>query len=555
MPDADSTSCSLCEKPFTSIRRRHHCRFCGFLFCSKCTTSKRSLTDGTIINRSCESCYNALSAPRKPSRHLTRQGTLRDTPRTQMQNEQMKEQENLQEKLKEDETTRIEDNVCGLLQDIKHKEAEFGDFEYDFLETRCLDIMKQLSIPDDKKTILMTLTKKAVETICNSTQYREDLMSLSSYIKFVMIQNSDQSLTDYVNGLILKQQDSKRLESINNPKVLMLQGSNDSQDEINLKPEEKPADYDNNYIRLMIKKIQIMRPNIVLVEKKLHKIAIVELEKLGITIIMNIKPKQLALIARVLQGKVLESVYHTSFLNLYLGTCNEFMSKKIGNDRYMYFLEPKFSSLGCSIVLTDPNKKILKNMKIALKRLIIEYRHISLEKHFFMRANIKPVSNIFLYMHNMNANFIYLTISRNQICRKSNLAGFGFYGIDDQPLGEFLAQINQDIDENCDYGCGNYLKSHVYYFLKNTGRVKISFSKFINSDLNDEIKLTISCLHCKNNEENSIEVDRAIWELSFHKFIGNFLLDQYLTQKRCHHDLYKSHRFIFLLSSVRVSIT
>ena len=36
MPDAVVTKCYDCEAKFTTFRRRHHCRVCGQIFCSKC---------------------------------------------------------------------------------------------------------------------------------------------------------------------------------------------------------------------------------------------------------------------------------------------------------------------------------------------------------------------------------------------------------------------------------------------------------------------------------------------------------------------------------------
>ena len=39
MPDEVATSCYECEAKFTTFRRRHHCRVCGQIFCSKCCNS------------------------------------------------------------------------------------------------------------------------------------------------------------------------------------------------------------------------------------------------------------------------------------------------------------------------------------------------------------------------------------------------------------------------------------------------------------------------------------------------------------------------------------
>ena len=44
MDDAESSICCGCAKPFTLLRRRHHCRRCGRLFCSECSALRSPLT-------------------------------------------------------------------------------------------------------------------------------------------------------------------------------------------------------------------------------------------------------------------------------------------------------------------------------------------------------------------------------------------------------------------------------------------------------------------------------------------------------------------------------
>jgi 1-phosphatidylinositol-3-phosphate 5-kinase len=40
MPDSVSKECYECGDKFTTFRRRHHCRVCGQIFCSKCRSQE-----------------------------------------------------------------------------------------------------------------------------------------------------------------------------------------------------------------------------------------------------------------------------------------------------------------------------------------------------------------------------------------------------------------------------------------------------------------------------------------------------------------------------------
>ncbi|KAK6527111.1 1-phosphatidylinositol-3-phosphate 5-kinase [Arthrobotrys megalospora] len=48
MKDENCKECFICQRPFTTFRRKHHCRTCGQIFCSKCTT----LVDGDKFGHS-----------------------------------------------------------------------------------------------------------------------------------------------------------------------------------------------------------------------------------------------------------------------------------------------------------------------------------------------------------------------------------------------------------------------------------------------------------------------------------------------------------------------
>jgi len=64
--DADSSApdCTNCKAKFTLIKRRHHCRACGHVFCGDCSPKVKI---GEETQRVCQSCTNKLKAEGKPA--------------------------------------------------------------------------------------------------------------------------------------------------------------------------------------------------------------------------------------------------------------------------------------------------------------------------------------------------------------------------------------------------------------------------------------------------------------------------------------------------------
>eukprot|EP01117_Protostelium_nocturnum_P012281 TRINITY_DN451_c1_g2_i2.p1 TRINITY_DN451_c1_g2~~TRINITY_DN451_c1_g2_i2.p1 ORF type:complete len:1716 (+),score=603.02 TRINITY_DN451_c1_g2_i2:129-5276(+) len=59
MPDNQVKLCYDCQAPFSALRRRHHCRLCGQIFCHKC--SQNYLKMGENLMRVCNSCFRSNS--------------------------------------------------------------------------------------------------------------------------------------------------------------------------------------------------------------------------------------------------------------------------------------------------------------------------------------------------------------------------------------------------------------------------------------------------------------------------------------------------------------
>ncbi|XP_050311438.1 zinc finger FYVE domain-containing protein 9 isoform X2 [Anthonomus grandis grandis] len=64
IPDADTSLCLHCDMKFTIVKRRHHCRACGLVLCSKCCNLKHWLEYLDAEARVCNKCYEILSKDR-----------------------------------------------------------------------------------------------------------------------------------------------------------------------------------------------------------------------------------------------------------------------------------------------------------------------------------------------------------------------------------------------------------------------------------------------------------------------------------------------------------
>jgi len=62
IPDSWTRTCFLCTRPFSAINRKHHCRYCGNIFCGRCSSHKLAIPKFSYFKavRVCDSCHTRL---------------------------------------------------------------------------------------------------------------------------------------------------------------------------------------------------------------------------------------------------------------------------------------------------------------------------------------------------------------------------------------------------------------------------------------------------------------------------------------------------------------
>jgi len=64
MQDTECESCKKCDKGFTFTIRKHHCRYCGYIFCSTCSGFSAVIASSKKPCRVCEDCSVELTSLR-----------------------------------------------------------------------------------------------------------------------------------------------------------------------------------------------------------------------------------------------------------------------------------------------------------------------------------------------------------------------------------------------------------------------------------------------------------------------------------------------------------
>lgn len=80
VPDSSSTACARCRANFSFELRRHHCRFCGLIFCHYCSSKSRPVLLLGYVEpvRVCDLCHEQC-ALRDAFLEVVRSGDLRST--------------------------------------------------------------------------------------------------------------------------------------------------------------------------------------------------------------------------------------------------------------------------------------------------------------------------------------------------------------------------------------------------------------------------------------------------------------------------------------------
>lgn len=133
-----------------------------------------------------------------------------------------------------------------------------------------------------------------------------------------------------------------------------------------------------------------MKPDLVLVQKSVSRIAQELFNQMGVTLVLNVKASVLERIAWCTGAEILTSV-DAHMGKPVLGTCQQFYVENFANKALMFFEGCPVPERGCSVLLRGSTVKQLKILKTILRQLVLMIYNWKLEKSYIMDQFASPL--------------------------------------------------------------------------------------------------------------------------------------------------------------------
>ena len=460
IPDEHVQNCYNCgSKFFSLINRKHHCRVCGNIFCKSCL---ESFCEITIFEEKKELKVCSYCQEKK--------GELNNILKNNLVEYRNEEGNKIFEtktwdyvKNRKKEQNEI-DKFCGFNNSEKSLMKIFHDNinkNYEILLEKMIyrvlndnsDKSKFPNLSKDWGKTIFRLTKTVIDNVSPSFQDLNDSIDINEYIKIKIIEYKDQSKCEVIDGYAMqKNVYSKKMRiDIENPKILLLKGDlagarGGKQENDSLIMKKSAFD---DYIEIIIKKIQEISPQIIIVEGNVDQKYqdFFSIDKMNISLIGGCHIKKLNKIARCVNSFVLPSPDLIG-KQVVLGSCSKFQvqiiksnlkaskeKKKniIGKEYCLMKFEGCGKILFNTVVLTGPNKEELKELKRLMKIIIRTARFLYCQKFLLKYFNMyyEPPSSDNDDQNKKSPNL------RSKIRKQSTFKSVDFvYGFDTEILDE-----------------------------------------------------------------------------------------------------------------------
>ncbi|XP_041857069.1 1-phosphatidylinositol 3-phosphate 5-kinase isoform X3 [Melanotaenia boesemani] len=249
------------------------------------------------------------------------------------------------------------------------------------------------------RDVIVPVVRQVVQTVRPDVRNCDDDMDIRQLVHIKKIPGGRKFDSMMVNGFVCtKNIAHKKMNSyIKNPKILLLKCSIEYlyREETKFTCIEPIVLQEREFLKNYVQRIVDVRPNLVLVEKTVSRIAQDMLLEHGITLVINVKAQVLDRVSRMTQGDLVMSMDQL-LTKPRLGTCHKFYMQPfmLANNevKTLMFFDGCPPHLGCSIQLRGALEYELARVKDIIMLMVCVAYHSQLEISFLMDEFAMPPS-------------------------------------------------------------------------------------------------------------------------------------------------------------------
>ncbi|KAK9746951.1 FYVE zinc finger [Popillia japonica] len=244
---------------------------------------------------------------------------------------------------------------------------------------------------------LLPLIHEIVDYVHPDLHHNAEFIDIRQYVKFKKLPGGVRSDCKLIRGTVCTKNIAHKAmpSKIENPKILLLLGSIVYQRiEGRLMSLEPVLMQEHESLRNIATRITNLKPDIVLVERNVARLAQDILREQGVTLVLNVKQRVLDSLSRCTQATLVASV-DSHIGKPTLGTCKYFYLKSFRNDlgdnkTLMFFENVPQSHLCGTILLRGASYNELVKVKKVASLLLFACYNWRLEKSFLMDEFAQP---------------------------------------------------------------------------------------------------------------------------------------------------------------------
>ncbi|XP_046687146.1 putative 1-phosphatidylinositol 3-phosphate 5-kinase, partial [Homalodisca vitripennis] len=244
---------------------------------------------------------------------------------------------------------------------------------------------------------VLPLAQQVVATVRPDPRSDTDDMDIRQYVQLKKVSGGSRSDSCIVGGVVCSKNLAHRAmpAKLANPRILLLSCAIVYQRiEGRLMSLEPVMMQEQEYLRHTVARIAAMAPDLVLVQRNVSRLAQENLLRLGISLVLNVKPSVLDRVARMTGADIVKSI-DAQVGRPQLGTCTSFYVQSFTTDtgatKTLMFLEGCMSPhLGCTVLLRGASTAELAKLKRVTGWLIYALYNWRLEFSFLMDEFAEP---------------------------------------------------------------------------------------------------------------------------------------------------------------------